>query len=94
LESADAVCDPSVIGRTIRLNGHAFTIVGVAERSFIGTMPDAPAVWLPLMMRDAIIGAGRLAPRRVALVAECEDVDGIGPSKTGHHPAASRFRHA
>src|SRR6266545_2718156 len=32
--------DPSVIGKTIKLTGQSYTIVGVAAREFIGTEPD------------------------------------------------------
>ncbi len=46
--------DPQVIGRTIRLAGQPFVIVGVTAREFIGTTPNRPACWLPLMMRDAL----------------------------------------
>ncbi len=46
--------DPQVIGCTIRLAGQPFTIVGVTNREFIGTTPNRPACWLPLMMRAAL----------------------------------------
>ncbi|MGD2115113.1 MAG: ADOP family duplicated permease, partial [Acidobacteriota bacterium] len=41
--------DPSVIGRTVRINGQPVTIVGVAEPGFKGLSTlNPPAVWLPL----------------------------------------------
>jgi predicted permease len=41
-----------VVGRTIRLNGAAFTIVGVAPEGFQGLWIESPAdVWIPLMMQ-------------------------------------------
>lgn len=42
--------DPGVIGRTIRLNDHPFTIVGVAPRGFNGAYAIyfAPNLWIPL----------------------------------------------
>ncbi|MGE0128679.1 MAG: ABC transporter permease [Blastocatellales bacterium] len=46
--------DPQVIGQTIRLAGQPFVIVGVTGKEFIGTTPNRPAVWLPLMMREAL----------------------------------------
>jgi len=41
--------DPSVVGRSIRINGQPVTIVGVAEAGFRGLQkPLSPDVWLPL----------------------------------------------
>jgi hypothetical protein len=41
--------DPSVVGRTFRLRGLPFTIVGVAPRGFFGeTGGEAPDMWLPM----------------------------------------------
>ena len=41
-----------VIGRTIRLNGSPFTIVGVAPQGFRGVWIESPTdVWIPLMMQ-------------------------------------------
>jgi predicted permease len=46
--------NPQVIGQTIRLAGQPFVIVGVTAKEFIGTSPNRPACWLPLMMRSAL----------------------------------------
>jgi predicted permease len=46
--------DPQVIGQTVRLSGQPFVIVGVTAKEFIGTTPNRPAFWVPLMMRDAL----------------------------------------
>ena len=42
--------DPSVVGRSITLNGQPFTVVGVAAARFTGTrlFTYAPDVWLPI----------------------------------------------
>jgi predicted permease len=49
--------DPSVIGKTIRLNNHAFTIVGVAPEGFIGTqIVFATEFWVPFSMIQEIEG--------------------------------------
>ncbi|HEY9231110.1 MAG TPA: ABC transporter permease, partial [Blastocatellia bacterium] len=50
--------DPDILGKTIPLDGQPFTVVGVAGRDFIGTEADAPQFWMPLMMRDQVIGEG------------------------------------
>jgi predicted permease len=49
--------DPLIVGKTIILQGQPFTIIGVTAREFIGTTPDVPAFWTPLMMRDQLIQA-------------------------------------
>jgi macrolide transport system ATP-binding/permease protein len=46
--------DPQVIGRTIRLAGQPFTIVGVTNQEFIGTEFIRPVCWVPLMMLEAL----------------------------------------
>jgi putative ABC transport system permease protein len=44
--------DPNVVGQIIKLNGHDFTVIGVAKRGFSGTRRFGwiPDVYLPLMM--------------------------------------------
>ena len=48
--------DPQVIGKTVKMAGLPFTIVGVTARGFVGTIPDSPQFWIPIMMRDQVIG--------------------------------------
>ncbi|WP_158823514.1 ABC transporter permease [Granulicella sp. S156] len=40
--------DPTLLGKTIRLNGVAFTIIGITPHNFAGTSIAAPDFWLPL----------------------------------------------
>ncbi len=47
--------DPAVIGKTITVNSHAFTVIGIAPKQFNGTeVVFAPDIWIPMMMRAAI----------------------------------------
>jgi len=47
--------DPAVLGKTIRIGGTVYSIVGVAQAGFQGmTVGDSPDVWIPLQMADAI----------------------------------------
>jgi predicted permease len=48
--------DPNVVGKTIKINGHPFNIVGVAPKGFIGTtlFQFIPDVWVPVMMQQTI----------------------------------------
>src|SRR5262245_4063254 len=44
---------PETVGQTVRLNGHPFTIVGVAEPAFTGVSLDMlPDIWVPTAMVD------------------------------------------
>jgi macrolide transport system ATP-binding/permease protein len=41
--------DPRIIGNSIALNGHTFTVIGVAAQDFRGTSPASPVdIWLPI----------------------------------------------
>lgn len=43
--------DPGAVGRTVRLNGHVFTIIGVAPKNFTGLMRGVfPALFMPVSM--------------------------------------------
>jgi predicted permease len=57
--------DPAVVGRTVSLNVHRFTIVGVAPPGFRGTFPGFDIdLWVPVMMHGvAAPGSGRLGRR-------------------------------
>jgi putative ABC transport system permease protein len=49
--------DPEVVGRIVRVNGVALTVVGVAPAGFTGVDAYArPAVYIPLMMAPALLG--------------------------------------
>jgi len=50
--------DPGMVGRTITLNGHAYTVVGVTGEAFRGTGAiGGPALWVPFSMyREATSG--------------------------------------
>ena len=49
--------DPDILGRTVRLNGMPFTVVGVAPRAFTGSMPVlVTGYFSPLMMTKALMG--------------------------------------
>ena len=52
--------DPNAVGRPVRLNGQAITIVGVAKRDFSGLGGDAPAFWAPLEHHDDFVRGSEL----------------------------------
>lgn len=47
--------DPDVAGRTLRMNGIVYTVVGVAPRGFGGMIPGVTSqVWIPLSMVEEV----------------------------------------
>jgi hypothetical protein len=47
--------DPDVLGRTFRLNGRAYTVVGIAPASFGGMAPAVSTqMWIPLTMVEEV----------------------------------------
>ena len=56
--------DPAVVGRTVQLNKHPFTVLGVARPEFRGTERFfSPALWVPLMQQEQIEGLNDLNQR-------------------------------
>ena len=46
--------DPDILGKIVRLNGAAFTIIGVTPHNFVGTFIGAPDFWLPLPLEPLV----------------------------------------
>jgi predicted permease len=47
--------DPAAVGRSITINGHAYTVVGVAPADFYGgDLGVQPALWVPMTMNKQI----------------------------------------
>ena len=76
--------DPSVAGATYEINGHPFTVIGVAAPGFFGAKIDSedmPDFWLPLSTEPMIAGAtSRLKNPRLAWL------DLIGRVRPGTNP--------
>jgi predicted permease len=56
--------DPAVVGRTVELNRHRFTIIGVVPAAFRGTMSGLTAdFWAPVTMHREVANFGSLTYR-------------------------------
>jgi predicted permease len=60
--------DPSVLGSTYFLEGHPFTVVGIAPPGFFGETlrSDPPDIWLPLQQEPLINGDGSLLHQSIS----------------------------
>lgn len=91
---------PEIVGRTIRINGRPFTVVGVAGESFVGLSRGTPSAWLPISTQpyafpgsDALTnftGApvdfyGRLSPGVTVRGAE-DGLRGLAATLSREHP--------
>jgi putative ABC transport system permease protein len=58
--------DPQIVGKTIQINRHPYTVVGVAPRDFTGCAPGLRAeLWIPVSMDRDVWGFNRPAYRRI-----------------------------
>ena len=60
--------DPSVVGSTFVVEGHPFTVIGVAPPGFFGETlrSDPPDIWIPVQQEPMIAGKEALLPQSVA----------------------------
>jgi predicted permease len=83
--------DPSAIGKTIQVNQTSFEIVGVAPPGFFGeTVGEAPDVWVPMMMQDAIYAGRDLLSPGKGEVDQHMWLQSIGRLKPGVRPEQAK----
>ncbi|MFI5103456.1 MAG: ABC transporter permease, partial [Terriglobales bacterium] len=60
--------DPSVVGSTFVVEGHPFTVIGVAPAGFFGEtlQSDPPDIWVPLQQEAMIDGQGGLIHQSIS----------------------------
>jgi putative ABC transport system permease protein len=55
----------SIIGKSVKLNGTLLTVVEVAGGGFVGTEPQTPDFWVPMLMQAQLMPSNdRLGDRR------------------------------
>jgi len=89
--------DPGVVGRSVNLNGTAFTIIGVLPTGIV--YPSEGEVWLPMALLDqetresrvwhSVRVLGRLRPG-VEMPAATADLQTIAARLAGAYPATNR----
>src|SRR2546423_405418 len=84
--------DTSIVGSTLMVEGHPFTIVGVAPARFFGEMlqSDPPDMWVPVQKEPMIDGEGELLHqsvsawlRMIGRLRPGASVAGMAPRLTG-----------
>lgn len=90
--------DPTVLGRTIRLDGNGYEVVGVAQPGFV--FPEATNLWVPFELRDedaraqssrSVSAIGRLPDGRTLGEAQF-DIDALLTRQQASHPEMDRRR--
>ena len=69
--------DPTVVGRSLRINGHAFEVVGVAPPQLVGPSFDyATDLWLPITANPQVSPAwAHTEPLDIAKVPNAKNID-------------------
>ena len=84
--------DPSVVGSTFVVEGHPFTVIGVAPPGFFGETlrSDPPDIWIPLQQEPLIDGEGALLHQSISAwlrmmgrLRPGASIDGMAPRLTG-----------
>jgi hypothetical protein len=77
--------DPKVLGSTLTINAHSFSVVGVAPVGFSGVETGfAPDFWVPIMMQREIVPADDLLADRTGFWLFI-----VGRLKAGRHSRTS-----
>jgi len=84
--------DPSVVGSTLVIEGHPFTVIGVAPPGFFGETleADPPDIWIPLQQEPLINSGAPLLTQSVAAwlrmmgrLRPGASIEGMAPRLTG-----------
>jgi predicted permease len=59
--------DPKTLGKTVTVNGHAFTVIGVAPEGFRGAdIAGSTEIWIPLMLQAQVLAGSDFVHSRTA----------------------------
>jgi predicted permease len=84
--------NPSVLGSTFVVEGHPFTVIGIAPPGFFGETlrSDPPDIWIPVQQEPMIAGDGALLHQSVGAwlrvigrLRPGASIAGLGPRLTG-----------
>ena len=86
--------DPKIVGSTMILDGHAFTIVGITPPGFFGETlrSDPPEVWVPLQQEPMFRGKNSLLhtfPAWLRVIGTAEAWGDAGCASVAAHESAA-----
>ncbi|HEY2462074.1 MAG TPA: ABC transporter permease [Candidatus Acidoferrum sp.] len=86
--------NPTMLGKAVQIRNISFEIVGVAPPGFFGeTVGDAPDIWVPLMMQDAVYpGRDLLTPAAQIGINQHIWLQSMGRLKPGIDLAQAKAR--
>jgi predicted permease len=88
--------DPTIAGRTIRINGRPFTVAGVAPASFVGLTGRSAQAWIPITKQPYAFPGSDLLTKYtdnpVAFFARMKPGLSFTAVEDGLRPAASALR--
>jgi len=71
--------DPGVVGRPLVLNGHGFTIIGIAPAGYRGlSVGFSPAFWVPLAMHEQVMPSFTFEGQSLFYARGCDWLDFVG----------------
>jgi len=97
--------DPNIVGKSVSVSGHPFTVIGVAPASFRGLDIFTSDLWVPLANKEILMPkvgdrsrtntwlevAGRLSPG-VSMEQAAVELNGIGQRLAQSYPEAEKDR--
>jgi putative ABC transport system permease protein len=89
--------DPAIVNQSVLVNGHPFTLIGVAQRGFHSVvMGDTPDLFVPMMMQSQVMpGSDSLEDRRyswINVVARLKPGVSRAEAEAGINPVWSAVR--
>ena len=83
--------DPGIIGKTLTINGHSFTVIGVAPARFRGlNVGSSPAFWVPLAMHNQVMPSFTLEGHSLYDARGCDWLDFVGRLEPGRTVAEAQ----
>ena len=87
--------DPNVAGKTVQLNQHLFTVIGVAPKGFMGTIVGiAASYWVPMMMQPEVLPGESLtyrAPGFIHMLGKLKPGASLGQARAEMTTLAGRL---